>query len=263
MILIRYLLVLLAATTLHANDFDNTNLSSRDVAHIGQPYVYENNEVLVVSITTERETLRKLVPEPLIPNSSNTIYFYMGEFNLTQPEALNYLEAGLIIPVSYKSEDTTETGSYFPVLYLDSIDAITSGREVYGYPKFLADITFARTNESIHGIVEIEGQKLIEVKFTINNEVQYPQLAGFNAYTYKRIPSADLSKEYDIRQIISAPQDGITIHAMYLGDATLHLHSIAKNPLGEIPLVNVANAFFRLENMQINKGRVLHDYLKQ
>ena len=42
--------------------------------------------------------------------------------------------------------------------------------------------------------------------------------AGFNAYTYKRIPFADLSKEYDIRQIISAAQDGITIHAMYLGE---------------------------------------------
>ena len=82
-----------------------------------------------------------------------------------------------------------------------------------------------------------------EFNLTQPEALNHPE-AGFNAYTYKRIPFADLSKEYDIRQIISAAQDGITIHAMYLGDATLHLHSIAKNPLREIPLINVANAFF-------------------
>lgn len=68
----RLLVLFAAVTSIHANEFDNTNLSSNDVAHIGQPYVYENNEVLVVSITTDAEVLRKLVPEPDLNTHKNT-----------------------------------------------------------------------------------------------------------------------------------------------------------------------------------------------
>ncbi len=247
-----------------ATDFDNTNLSSNDVAHIAQPYLYENNEIAVITITSNSETLRKLVPKPLIPNAGNTIYFYIGEFNLNHPEKINYRESGLLIPVTYKDKEKnkTEHGSYFPVLYLDHIDAIIGGREVYGYPKYLADITFTREDKSIQGIVKINGELLIEVEFDITTKVKNPSLPSWNMYSLKRIPGPDLKNGNVIKQIISAPQNGIKIHEMHLATATLKLHSVGKNPLGAIPILNISNPFFRVENMTINAGKVLYDYLK-
>lgn len=244
-----------------ATDFDNTNLSSNDVAHIAQPYVYENNEIAVITITSDTETLRKLVPEPLVPNTTNTIYLYIGEFNLKHPQEINYREAGLLIPVTFKDKNKTEHGSYFPVLYLDHIDAIIGGREVYGFPKFLADITFTRNNKSIHGLVKIDGETIIEADFNITTKVENPFLPNWNMYSLKRIPGPNLQDGNAIKQIISAPQNGIKIHEMHLATATLKLHSTDKNPLGAIPIVKTSDPFVRIENMTINEGKVLHDFL--
>ena len=258
----RLLFLFAATTSLQANEFDNSNLSSNDVAHIAQPYMYENNEVAVITITSDAETLRKLVPEPLIPNSGNTIYFYIGEFNLKHPQEVNYRESGLLIPVTYKDGSKTKHGSYFPVLYLDHIDAIIGGREVYGYPKFLADIMFTRKDKSIHGTVKIDGDTLIDVRFDITTKVENGQLPNWNMLSLKRIPKPNLKDGNAIKQIITAPQNGIVIHEMHLATATLKLFSAGKNPLGAITIVNTSNPFFRVENMVINEGKVLHDYLQ-
>ncbi len=252
-----------ATTYLFANEFDNSNLSSNEVAHITQPYIYENNKVAVIKITSDSETLRNLVPEPLIPNSGNTIYFYIGEFNLKNPQEVNYREAGLLIPVTYKDGNITEHGSYFPVLYLDHIDGIIGGREIYGYPKFLADITFIQEDNSIQGAVEIEGELLIDVRFDITTKVENGQLPNWNMLSLKRIPKPNLKNGYAIKQIISAPQNDIVIHEMHLATATLSMFSIDKNPLGAITIMNTSNPFYRVENMKINEGKVLHDYLDQ
>lgn len=263
MFLIRLLMLFSATTYLFANEFDNSNLSSNEVAHITQPYIYENNKVAVIKITSDSETLRNLVPEPLIPNSGNTIYFYIGEFNLKNPQEVNYREAGLLIPVTYKDGNITEHGSYFPVLYLDHIDGIIGGREIYGYPKFLADITFIQEDNSIQGAVEIEGELLIDVRFDITTKVENGQLPNWNMLSLKRIPKPNLKNGYAIKQIISAPQNDIVIHEMHLATATLSMFSIDKNPLGAITIMNTSNPFYRVENMKINEGKVLHDYLDQ
>ena len=265
--IIRLLITLCIASSLvaQANEFDESFLSSGKLPYPSQPYVYENNELLFVNITTEAETLRALVPEPLIPNNNNIIQLYIGTFNAVKPDKFSYQEAGLVIPVSYqaKSDNRIRYGNYFSVLYMDKMGPIIAGREIYGYPKFLADIEFTRTVDQINGKVLMDGQAIIDVTFDIelkSETIQQP-VGPWYGYTYKRIPSVDLNDEYAIRQIISTPTSDFTIHELYIGKATVKMRTIENNPLGKIPVLATSNSFFKIDNSTIKAGEILHDYL--
>ena len=267
----RYITILIVMTLgypsiLLANDFDNSHLSTKNLLYPSQPYEYENNQLLFVEVITEADTLRALVPEPLVPNSDNKLQVYIGNLTIVKPGRVNYGEAGIVIPVSYhdEKENRTHYGNYFSVLYLDDISAVVGGREIYGFSKVLADIEFARTTEKVTGTVSINGQVLIDIKFDIEQQAETIQqpTAPWIAYTYKRIPDANLSNEYVVRQIISTPITDFKIHELYFGKAELKLNSVDYNPLGNIPVLSISNPFFKIDNNIIQAGEVLHDYLQ-
>lgn len=259
-----FFIILMVPLKIFASDFDNSFLSPDALLYSPQPYKYENNELLFVEVTTEADTLRSLVPEPLIPNSENKLQVYIGNLTIVEPGRLNYGEAGIVIPVTYfdKKQNHTHHGNYFSVLYLDDVSAVVYGREIYGFTKVLADIEFIRTSEKVMGKVSIDGQTIIDIKFDIEQKAEKIQqpTAPWVAYTYKRIPDANLKNDYVVRQIISTPITDFKIHELYFGNAELKLGSVDFNPLGDIPVLAVSNPFFKIDNNVIRAGEVLHDF---
>jgi len=104
------------------------------------PFHYENNQVISIIFRTAPEMLQELVPAPLRSNPDNLAFIYVGIFNV--PQKGIYKEAGIGIPAFFG-----ETfGSYLIYLYLDPALAIMPGREIWGWPKKDAEITFTWTS---------------------------------------------------------------------------------------------------------------------
>ena len=101
------------------------------------PYRFVNREYLIISYRTTREALERVVPAPL--EIGDPIVKY--EF-IRMPDSTgfgDFTESGQVIPVSYKGKH----GGYVHAMYLNDHPPIAGGRELWGFPKYLAEINTA------------------------------------------------------------------------------------------------------------------------
>jgi len=96
------------------------------------PYRFVNREFFIISYRTDPDRLRAVVPEPLQVTSPIVNY----EF-IRMPDSTgfgDYTESGQVIPVQYKGQ----AGNYTHAMYLDDHPPLAGGRELWGFPKKLA-----------------------------------------------------------------------------------------------------------------------------
>src|SRR6478672_10872877 len=112
------------------------------------PYRFFNREYLIVTYRTDPQALREVVPEPL----EVTEPLVKFEF-IRMPDSTgfgDYTESGQVIPVRFKGK----MGSYSHAMYLDDLPPIAGGREIWGFPKKLANPKLQIVNETLLGILD-------------------------------------------------------------------------------------------------------------
>jgi acetoacetate decarboxylase len=105
------------------------------------PYRFYNREYVIVTYRTDMEALRAVVPEPLEIAEPHVKY----EF-IRMPDSTgfgDYTESGQVIPVRFKGED----GVFVHSMYLDDDSPISGGREIWGFPKKLANPKISHEGE--------------------------------------------------------------------------------------------------------------------
>src|SRR5581483_1918885 len=109
------------------------------------PYRFFDREYLVITYRTELDALRAVVPEPLEVIEPIVKY----EF-IRMPDSTgfgDYTESGQVIPVRFRGEK----GVYVHAMYLDDDAPIVGGRELWGFPKKLAQPKITHEGEVIVG----------------------------------------------------------------------------------------------------------------
>jgi acetoacetate decarboxylase len=97
------------------------------------PYRFYNREYLIITYRTDLEKLREVVPEPLQVDAPLVKY----EF-IRMPDSTgfgDYTESGQVIPVSFNGRK----GGYTHCMFLNDHPPIAGGRELWGFPKKLAE----------------------------------------------------------------------------------------------------------------------------
>lgn len=221
------------------------------------PYQFRDNRIVSVIFKTTPEVARRLVPEPLIPNPAGLILVYIGRFN-----ADNYLEAGIGVPVVYPK--TKAEGNYAVCLYLDKALPIVAGREVFGYPKKDAEITFDEKEGEITGRVERFGAVLLAITWKRGTEVKpVPKQPLAPWFLQKIIPSASRNAPPDVWQLVSSPFVNVVAKELWTGAATFAFGTSAQDPLGDIKVLEITSAQFTVGDFVMDYGEVIHDYLKK
>src|ERR1700756_4407308 len=112
------------------------------------PYRYVNREFLIITYRTDPQKLRARVPEPLVPDGVTVKY----EF-IRMPDSTgfgDYTETGQVIPVTFRGRK----GGYSPCLFLHAEGPIAGGRELWGFPKKLADPTLQVAVDTLIGTLD-------------------------------------------------------------------------------------------------------------
>src|SRR5471032_1947104 len=112
------------------------------------PYRFYNREFLVIAYRTDMEALRAVVPEPL--EIVDPIVKY--EF-IRMPDSTgfgDYTETGQVIPVSFRGK----TGGYSHCMFLNDEGPIAGGRELWGFPKKLAQPSFRVETDTLVGTLD-------------------------------------------------------------------------------------------------------------
>jgi acetoacetate decarboxylase len=109
------------------------------------PYRFVDRQYFIIKYRTDLEALRRVVPEPL--EIAEPVVNY--EF-IRMPDSTgfgDYTESGQVIPVFYQGE----VGSYTHQMFLNDHPPIAAGRELWGFPKKLAQPSLAVETDTLVG----------------------------------------------------------------------------------------------------------------
>jgi acetoacetate decarboxylase len=221
------------------------------------PFYFENNKIISIVFTTTKEVLRELVPAPLVPNPQNLAYIYIGILNV--PERGFYKEAGIGIPAFFGDK----IGNYLLYLYLDEAFAIVPGREIWGWPKKDAEITFTEGKGTYNASVFRVGARIISLSLDNLEAVKpIPDSPNTPNFNLKIIPSVKKNYPPDVLQLTTSTVISRK-KALYRGKATLAFNSSPDDLLGNLPVLVIVSGEQSVEDMNMDCGDVLFDYLKE
>jgi acetoacetate decarboxylase len=112
------------------------------------PYRFIDREYMIITYRTDLAALRAVVPEPLEIGDPLVKYEFIRMPNSTGFG--NYTESGQVIPVTYKGK----SGGFVHSMYLDDDAPIAGGREIWGFPKKLAQPSLNADKDVLLGTLD-------------------------------------------------------------------------------------------------------------
>lgn len=222
------------------------------------PYRFVNREYFIIRYRTDPEALRRIVPEPL--QFSEPVVNY--EF-IRMPDSTgfgDYTESGQVIPVSYQGH----AGSFVHQMFLNDHPPIAGGRELWGFPKKLAQPKLAVEIDTLvgtlnYGSVRIATGTMGYKHLALDAATEARKLAAPN-FLLKIIPHVDGTAR--ICELVRYHCEDITVKGAWTGPAALDLYSHALAPVAELPVLQVLSAKHIVADLTLGLGTVVHDYLR-
>ncbi len=223
------------------------------------PYRFRNREYLIITYRTDPDRLRTVVPEPLQIEEPVVKY----EF-IRMPDSTgfgDYAESGQVIPVSLNGRK----GGYTHCMFLNDHPPIAAGRELWGFPKKLADPTLKAEIDTLVG--ELHYHQLRIAVGTMGYKHRQADLAAVKAalaapnFLLKIIPHVDGTLR--ICELVEYSLTEIDLKGAWTGPAQLSLMSHALAPLAELPVLEVVSGLHLIADLTLPLGRVVYDYLGQ
>jgi acetoacetate decarboxylase len=225
------------------------------------PYRFVNREYLIITYRTDPAKLRSVVPAPLELDEREALVKY--EF-IRMPDSNgfgDYTESGQVIPVSFRGR----RGGYTHCMFLNDEGPIAGGRELWGFPKKLAQPTLRTEVDTLVGTLDYGplrvatgtmGYKHREVDRTqVKAALEEPN------FLLKIIPHVDGSPR--ICEIVEYHLEEVVLKGAWSGPAALSLTPHALAPVAELPVLEIVSAIHIRADLTLGLGKVAHDYLQQ
>ncbi|MFO8020790.1 MAG: acetoacetate decarboxylase family protein [Promethearchaeia archaeon] len=166
------------------------------------PYIYPNMRAILVIVQCKPEIKRKYLPPEFEPIEYGLDLVFITEY----PESNlgPYNESLIMLNCNYKGNP----GAFVFNIYVDSEEALTAGREVYGYPKKMCDIRLSEIQDNkVNGSLTRKGKTFLKVEVELTKRAPgmdpSDMIANMPLYNLKLIPDvADNSKPM-VRQLTS------------------------------------------------------------
>ncbi len=221
------------------------------------PYRFVNREYLIIRYRTDPAALRALVPEPL-EIGDPVVNF---EF-IRMPDSTgfgDYTESGQVIPVTFEGR----AGNYTHCMFLNDHPPIAGGRELWGFPKKLANPSLKANVDALVGHLDYHGVPLAMASMGYKHAIadHAAVLASMQRpnFLLKIIPHVDGTAR--ICELVEYELLDIDLKGAWTGPAALSLTSHALAPVAELPVLEILGATHILADLTLGLGRVVFDYL--
>lgn len=219
-------------------------------------------EMLTVYFETKPEIVERLLPSPLKPAKDPFGAVFAANYPRTN-FGVSYLESALFLQVEYNGEE----GAYCLAMPVTDDMAMIGGREVFGYPKKMADISLKREGEKVEGWTERRGTRFFEVRAKLtgrfgDEEVQKMMMERMSTmmnpvvFNFKYFPSpARDGFDYNPRLIREVVE--FRPKSMELGDAEVVFRPSDDDPWAEVEIVRVLGAIYTVGDNTMLPGSVV------
>lgn len=195
---------------------------------------------LSVQFRTDPAVLRSLLPPPLEPGDDPIATATVGHWH---SNFLGDMNGGSIyLPARHGDV----VGAYVLAMFHDSEAPIQFGREVFGEPKKLASARLERNGGSVHGWVERNGVRLIEVRAEVGEDLG-PTVTDRSTFNVKARTAVD-GRGLQEDAILTRAQFHSIVHTRMMGPGEVILRSTVHDPLGDLPVLEVLNATYSSED---------------
>ncbi|MGY5876112.1 MAG: acetoacetate decarboxylase family protein [Candidatus Thorarchaeota archaeon] len=205
-----------------------------------------------VMFTTTIEAIERVLPPPLEPPEAPIGSAYVAEFhrpNFCPP----YNEAAVFVEAQYKGM----TGSYCLSMPVTNDIAMIGGREIYGYPKKIAErIEVVRKGDSVSGICMRRGIPIIEIGAKLTDPFE-GDIAGSPHFLLKSFAD-EKGTGSDVNPRIVKQHSVITWGKREVGDGAVRFGKSPHDPLFEIPVGEVLMALYTEDTtIRMQPGEIL------
>ncbi|MEM9725190.1 MAG: acetoacetate decarboxylase [Pseudomonadota bacterium] len=222
------------------------------------PYRFVDREYLIVTYRTDLDAVRALVPEPLEVTEPLVKY----EF-IRMPDSTgfgDYTESGQVIPVSFEGRK----GGYVHSMYLNDHSPIAGGREIWGFPKKLAEPHLRVEKDALVGTLKMGSVQIacatMGYKYRALDLDDVAQSMAQPNWLVKLIPDVCCTKAR-ICELVEYYLEDVSIKGAWEGPAGLELSDHALAPLTDLPVREVISATHIEADLTLGLGAVVHDYL--
>ena len=221
------------------------------------PYRFVNREFLVITYRTDPAKLRALVPEPLGIDEPLVKF----EF-IRMPDSTgfgDYTESGQVVPVTFQGRK----GGYTHCMFLNDHPPIAGGRELWGFPKKLANPHLRPEIDTLVGTLDYGPVRIATATMGYKHraadiDAVRKSLAAPN-FLLKIMPHVDGTPR--VCELVEYYLEDVTVKGAWTGPGALSLAPHALAPVAELPVLEVVSAVHILADLTLGLGKVAHDYL--
>lgn len=221
------------------------------------PYRFVDREFMIITYRTDMDKLRAAVPEPLEVTEPLVKYEFIRMPNSTGFG--DYTESGQVIPVSLKGKK----GGYIHRMFLNDHPPIAGGRELWGFPKVLANPVLETEIDTLVGTLDYG--KVRVATGTMGYKHKEADMAAVNkamaepGFLLKIMPHVDGTPR--ICELVEYYMQDVTVKGAWTGPAALQLEPHALAPVADLPVLEVVSAVHIIADITLGLGTVAHDYL--
>jgi acetoacetate decarboxylase len=221
------------------------------------PYRFIDREFLIITYRTDPEKLRAVVPEPLALDAPLVRYEFIRMPNSTGFG--DYTETGQVIPVTFEGRK----GGYTHCMFLNDEGPIAGGRELWGFPKKLANPSLKTETDMLVGMLDYGSVRVATA--TMGYKHRQADIAAVKAalaapnFLLKIIPHVDGKPR--ICELVEYYLEDVQVKGAWTGPAALSLSPHALAPVAELPVLEVVSALHIVTDLTLGLGKVVHDYL--
>jgi acetoacetate decarboxylase len=220
--------------------------------------------MLTVMWETKPEIVERLLPPPLEPTETPLVTAFVANYPKTNFGVI-YLEGALFLSAHHKGEE----GRYCLAMHVTNDMAMAGGREVFGFPKKMAEISLKRNGQDMEGWLERRGVRFFELrvkltgKFNSEDAVAKLSLAPNAedesvaiAYNFKHFPAPEGGGfDYSPRLVKQETEFSPTL--IELGEAEVVMKPSDYDPWADVEIVKLLGAFYMKGNNAMRKGKTV------
>lgn len=201
--------------------------------HYEKGYELAETKIVTAIFITTREAIERVLPPPLEPSDTLAASAYVAEFH--KPSFCPpYNEAGVFVPCQYNGE----AGSYCLAMPVDNDIAMIGGREIYGYPKKIAEsISVTKKGNQVHGVCIRRGIPIVEIKVTLTEILEERGPQGPHFLVKSMLDEKGVGA--NPKPVLMRQQNNVILPKMEIGDGTVSFGKSKYDPLHEIPVEEV------------------------
>ena len=221
-------------------------------------------EMLTILWETKPAIAAKLLPPPLQPTSQPIAMAFVANYPRTNFD-VTYKESALFLRAVHNGEE----GGYCLAMPVTNDIAMAAGREVFGFPKKMANIHFKRDGHSVEGWTERRGVRFMEVRAKLTGKFNDPAaqeivMAARNveadgsmkaiSYNFKHFPAPE-GTSFDYNPRLVKQETILRPKEILFGEAEIIFKPSNYDPWAEVEVVKMLGALYTVGDNSMLRGK--------